>query len=324
MVEVVRKDHCDVPSVAKASPKSGEQTIETAWVSVVIPVYNGEAFVAEAIESALDQTYDNVEVIVVNDGSTDQTSSILEAYGNRLKVISTENGGLSVARNIGILASTGRFVAFLDADDIWHPLKLSFQVRALEQNPDWVVVCNRRVKFGDTRELRIDDIELLIQSHSPDAYPILHRNPVHASSVLVRKQALAHAGLFVPKLGGAAEDTEMWARLSKLGTVAVCEPHLTYMRDHASNTTKTYQYRKQKLATLDFMRHRWSHDPRAVDILNRNLSANAVAFAYEASERGQYSLARRYFYQAFRLNPGRIKWLLKTLLYLGRPDVERL
>ena len=96
------------------------------------------------------------------------------------------------------------------------------------------------------------------------------------------------------------------------------------MRDHASNTTKTYQYRKQKLATLDFMRHRWSHDPRAVDILNRNLSANAVAFAYEASERGQYSLARRYFYQAFRLNPGRIKWLLKTLLYLGRPDVERL
>ena len=91
-------------------------------VSAIIPVFNGEATVAAAIDSALAQEFDGeVEVIVVNDGSTDATSSVLEAYRGRMTVVDRVNGGPAVARNAGVRASRGEYVAFLDADDIWMP-----------------------------------------------------------------------------------------------------------------------------------------------------------------------------------------------------------
>lgn len=104
-------------------------------VSVVIPCYNAERWVAEAVDSALSQTYEPMEIIAVNDGSSDTTGSILASYGTAVHTITQENAGLSGARNAAILQAKGEYVAFLDADDVWAPTKTEQQMQFLLANP---------------------------------------------------------------------------------------------------------------------------------------------------------------------------------------------
>ena len=101
-------------------------------VSIIIPVYNGENFVIEAIESALNQTYENIEVIVVNDGSVDRTEELITPYLRRLKYIKKENGGVSSALNLGIKESQGEYVSWLSHDDIYYPEKIKKQINFLK------------------------------------------------------------------------------------------------------------------------------------------------------------------------------------------------
>jgi glycosyltransferase involved in cell wall biosynthesis len=103
-------------------------------VSVVIPAFNAEAFVAEAIESVLAQDYDPIEVIVVDDGSADGTAAVASGYP--VRVITQENGGQAAARNAGVAAAKGTFVSFLDSDDLWLPSKLSTEVAHLSEHPE--------------------------------------------------------------------------------------------------------------------------------------------------------------------------------------------
>ena len=105
-------------------------------VSVVIPTYNYGHFVAEAVESALKQTYPNLEVIVVDDGSNDDTAERLRQFGNQIIYIYQQNKGLSSARNAGIRRATGEWVAFLDADDVWHAEKIAKQLAAVGGDHD--------------------------------------------------------------------------------------------------------------------------------------------------------------------------------------------
>lgn len=104
-------------------------------VSAVIPNYNYAQYVGEAVASALDQTYENLEVIVVDDGSRDDSLKVLEVFGDRIKVIAQQNAGVSVARNAGVAASSGKYVAFLDSDDAWLPRKIERQVACFESDP---------------------------------------------------------------------------------------------------------------------------------------------------------------------------------------------
>ena len=108
----------------------------TPAVSCVIPVFNGERFIGECLDSVLRQTYDPIEVIVVNDGSTDGTKAILDRYGDRISVIDQPNAGVKAARNNGMAAAAGEIIAFQDADDIWLPEKTALQVERLVRNPD--------------------------------------------------------------------------------------------------------------------------------------------------------------------------------------------
>lgn len=104
-------------------------------VSVVIPAYNAERYLAATIDSALASTFDDLEVVVVNDGSKDGTQAVAEAYGGRVRVINQPNAGMSPSRNRGIDSSDSEFIALLDSDDVWHPAKIAAQVRALQERP---------------------------------------------------------------------------------------------------------------------------------------------------------------------------------------------
>jgi glycosyltransferase involved in cell wall biosynthesis len=110
--------------------------VRSGVVSVVIPAFNAEAFIGECIGSALSQTYPQVEVIVVDDGSTDATASVVARFGTAVRCLRQANARQAAARNAGIKAASGEFVAFLDADDVWRPEKLERQLALFEERPE--------------------------------------------------------------------------------------------------------------------------------------------------------------------------------------------
>ena len=114
--------------------------VDLPLVSVVIPAYNCERYLGRAIRSVLAQTYPRIECIVVDDGSTDGTAEVIDRFGSAVRAIRQENGGAAAARNAGIRTATGRYIAFLDADDYWLRNKLELQIHILEKNPDLVLI----------------------------------------------------------------------------------------------------------------------------------------------------------------------------------------
>lgn len=125
-------------------------------VSIVIPTYNRAGMVSEAIDSALGQSYNKTEVIVVDDGSTDGTEGVLKRYGDRIRVIRQKNAGCSAARNKGIEASRGEIVAFLDSDDLWLPIKIERQVAVLEKVGSSISCCWCNTRWEKASGEKID------------------------------------------------------------------------------------------------------------------------------------------------------------------------
>ena len=124
-------------------------------VSVVIPTYNHALFLREAVDSVLAQTVAPVEIIVVDDGSSDETPAILASYGDRIRVIRQENGGVAVARNTGIVAARGELLAFLDSDDVWLPRKLELQLQLFDRDPDLGLVHSAVEDFDESGALGV-------------------------------------------------------------------------------------------------------------------------------------------------------------------------
>src|SRR4030095_14530375 len=118
-------------------------------VSVIIPTYNGALFIAETIESVLTQTHRDVEIIVVDDGSTDETPRVLQRFAEHLKVVTSDRNGIPAARNRGVRFSNGRYLCFLDHDDLWKPDKLARQVKMFDQHPEVGFCFTDYETFGD-------------------------------------------------------------------------------------------------------------------------------------------------------------------------------
>ncbi|MGZ5476756.1 MAG: glycosyltransferase family 2 protein [Thermoanaerobaculia bacterium] len=119
-------------------------------ISVIIPTYNYASYVREAIDSAMEQSYPALEIIVVDDGSTDATAQVLSGYGDRIRVLRQKNQGVAAARNAGIAAARGDYLAFLDSDDIWKPRKLELQIARFDADPDLGLVRCGAETFGGT------------------------------------------------------------------------------------------------------------------------------------------------------------------------------
>jgi glycosyltransferase involved in cell wall biosynthesis len=187
-------------------------------ISVVIPAYNAAHFLPRCLNSVFAQTLQPAEVIVVDDGSADDTAEIARKLGAR--VVSRPNGGLSAARNTGIHNSSSEWVALLDADDMWSPGKLRAQADLVQE--DTVLVYTGIRIFGDEG----------VRSISPGARPaearkmLRYRNPITPSTVVAKREALARNGGFREDIR-ACEDWEMWVRLQRLGSFAAVTDPLT-------------------------------------------------------------------------------------------------
>ncbi|MBN1315744.1 MAG: glycosyltransferase [Anaerolineales bacterium] len=206
-------------------------------VSVIIPVFNQGRYISQAIESVLAQTCSNYEIIVVDDGSTDDTRRVLEPYLDRITTIYQENQGSSVARNNGLEIAQGRFVVFLDADDTFLPDKLACQVAIANQDPSLGVVHSGWRMVDQSGEI-VKEVEPWLNAPCLDLETWLWWRPVSLGASLIRRDWLERVGGFDPDLR-LAQDTDLMLRLALKGCKMAWfrQPTLCY-RQHDSNKTR--------------------------------------------------------------------------------------
>lgn len=205
-------------------------------VSVIIPTYNSANYVTNAVDSVLAQTFTDLEVIVVDDGSTDDTREALSRYAAPVRYLHQDNAGVSVARNLGIAESRGRYVAFLDADDTWMAHKLERQLQALDNSHEMGV--------SYSAHLVVDDVLRPVAVHGSQRWSsaledLLYKGNVVGSicTVLVEHSLLKQVGGFDPELSQCA-DWDMWIRLARhTEFLYIDEPLVTY-RQHDNNMSR--------------------------------------------------------------------------------------
>ncbi len=199
-------------------------------ISVVIPTYNREELITEAIDSVLAQTYRDFEIIVVDDGSRDRTSDRVAQYGDRITYHVQENCGVAAARNAGIRLSQGEFVCFLDSDDLWKPQKLATQIRFADAHPEYALLSTELQGFdadgkvGGRRKAEMYTIRngLVIED-------LLFGNWIQTSTVMLRRDCLDEAGWFDEDVGQFGEDWLLWMRVvSRFPIYFLPEPLVSY------------------------------------------------------------------------------------------------
>ena len=209
-----------------------------ALVSVVIPTYNYAHFLIGAVESALAQTYPDREVIVVDDGSTDDTRDRLAPFEGRIRYIYQENQGLSAARNTGIRAARGALVAFLDSDDLWHPEKLAVQARYLDEHPEVALLASDHLDMHTSEVGGVDwprlDGSRAIEAHAVSFEDLVVGSRFGACGVVARKWCFDEVGFFDETLR-SAEDVDMWIRIASRFPVAKLEFPLWVYRHHGTS-----------------------------------------------------------------------------------------
>lgn len=193
---------------------------EKPLVSIIIPVYNGADYMCEAIDSALNQTYKNIEVIVINDGSTDETDCKAKLYGDRIRYLSKTNGGVSTALNAGIKVMRGKYFSWLSHDDIYQCNKIEEQVRLLERydyKNTLIALCNNN--FIDTNSSNISNLKET-QRFADNQYVtwneallnLVQHGSFNGCSLLIPAETLRKCGFFDEKLR-YAQDVLMWMNL---------------------------------------------------------------------------------------------------------------
>lgn len=229
---------------------------QPSLISIIIPCYNQGHLLAQAIDSALAQAYPHVEVIVVDDGSTDNTCEIAQRYVGRVRYVRQQNAGLSAARNTGLTVAKGNYVNFLDSDDRLLPEKLARQAPLLEADPGLALVyCRHFVTDADGNRTPAEKRE----SPRGEVYHALRRGnflPVH--SALVRRACIQEAGGFDAKLR-ALEDWDLWLRIALRYRFDRVEEPLVEYRDLGDSMSKDY-YRMTEAFFQVMQRHTLDHD----------------------------------------------------------------
>lgn len=202
---------------------------ESPRISVILPVFNTEKYVAEAIDSVLGQTYTNIELICVDDGSTDDSLSILRSYGDRVMVIESEkNGGIGAARNKGLVVAKGDLIAFIDADDIWATDKLALQLEAFRADPE-LAMC-------------FAHMECFLSPELPEEVRKIRYCPVGASpgiiagTSLIKREVAERVGVYNEHLR-VGEFIDWNTRAIDAGFKSIVLPQVLYRRRvHETNT----------------------------------------------------------------------------------------
>jgi glycosyltransferase involved in cell wall biosynthesis len=293
-------------------------------VSVIVPAYNAEHFLARTLRSALGQTYVPLEIIVIDDGSTDSTAAVACAFAQgdkRVRVISVPNGGVARARNIGIREAAGEFVAFLDADDLWHPTKVERQVAALDEMKGCAAV------YVISRDIDIDDRVL------KDAKPVmfngytfarhLYHKPIgNGSSLMVRREEALAVGGFEPSWAtrglGGCEDLDFELKLAARYPIGALPLYLMGYRISPGQMSSNKS--RMARAAIETIRSHIEAGPPLPDWAAKAAMTHVSAYAVSNYTKGRHwKLAASEFLHLGRADLMRAlrvaRWLLKEEIY---------
>lgn len=223
---------------------------------MIIPAYNAREFVKSSLDSVLAQDFDDFEIVVVDDGSTDGTSDVLREYGGLIIWKSQQNRGQAFALNEGLRIASGQYIALLDADDMALRERLRIQVKILEENPEVALVYSDRYQID-----REGHVAGVIPSRPFDKFKLLQRNFIPRSSVMIRRQILDVVGDFDQGNSGN-DDWDMWVRISESASLLHIPQPLIQYRIHDKNISLTRPKR------LDF--YRWTRLTMLKSVRNRN------------------------------------------------------
>jgi len=225
-------------AIIRSIPARGSANQGSCVISVVIPAYNAGKFIGEAIRSVLRQTCAEYEIIVIDDGSTDNTADIIGKCFPQVRYFHTPNQGVSRARNYGIRKARGEFIAFLDADDLWLPEKLEKQLAAFTADREVMLVFTEHRAF-DENGFRISPFSKKERLMKGDIVKnIFLHTRVTTSTVMVRKEAIQEVGLFEENLK-AAEDDNLWMRIALRCKIHLIDEVLVHYRWTENSLSRT-------------------------------------------------------------------------------------
>lgn len=214
----------------------------TKHISVVLPVYNGQTYLAEAIESVLNQSYTKFELIIINDGSSDSSDEIIRSFkDSRIKYLHQQNKGLGATLNEGLKLASGSFIARQDQDDLSYPKRFEKQISFLEKHPE-IIMCGTWARI-----IKENDGNAAFHKHSSNSallhLDMLFDNPFVHSSVMFRKEALNKAGYYTIDRN-VYEDYDLWSRFLQYGQLANLPEVLLDYRHHQQGLSKNFQHFK--------------------------------------------------------------------------------
>jgi glycosyltransferase involved in cell wall biosynthesis len=287
---------------------------EADWVTVIIPTYNRAHLIGKTIQSVFAQTYERWDIVVVDDGSTDETAQVVAQFSDRVTYLQIPHSGLSaVARNVGIAHAQGEFVAFLDSDDLWLPTKLAVQVAAMKRNPQAGLVCTNAIQFSESpqgaeRVFWCNDL--------PSSGKIFHRlyqgNFIVTSTVLVRRECFEIVGKFNEDLSlRTGQDYELWLRLAAHHDV-ICIPEvLARYRVHQIRLDRSLQENLIREANILL-----GTRDRYPDLVGQLGSSANRRIAQVYRELGRYSFKHNRFLDARKYFDLALQW------YLGNAELR--
>ena len=295
-------------------------------ISIIIPVYNGEDYVRQAIDSALAQTYANFEVVVVNDGSTDGTERILESYGDRIRYVTQPNGGCGSALNRAVREARGAFISWLSHDDLMAPNKVARQVEFLGQQGDpgsCVVYGEYSVFYGDepvTSNVPAVHIPAVRPEHF--RYFLTTRNMLHGCTLLIPRRALLEHGMFNESLK-TVQDFDLWFKLGRTERFVFCPGVGIHARAHPnqdSNRKRDLFMGEANAMLTRFVRELTPKEIRSASGTSLVLGTYLIA---ETLQRRNFTEAAAY---ALELADARVRELLVPVDpdHDGRDDLETL
>lgn len=301
-------------------------------VSVVIPVWNSAAFLKDSLDSVLSQDYPRMEVIAVDDGSTDGSNEILAAYGNRIRLLRQDNKGAAAARNLGVRSASGRFVAFLDADDVWLPGKLMMQMQYLLSHPDFKIVFGQFAFWHAGHDGQYHDPLAFLDK--PETWEIKQElsgwiyadeildSCIHMIAAVIYREVFEIIGGFDESLL-AGSDYDFWLKATYRFRAYKIPRCLALYRIHPRGITGTprttnfpYLVLKRAVDTIGLV----GPDGRAVarSVVRRRLAKSWLNFSLLHLDRGDASIGRRALREYLRVTGYSPSSLVNCAVVLAR------
>jgi glycosyltransferase involved in cell wall biosynthesis len=289
-------------------------------VSIIMPVYNGEAYLREALDSAFAQTYRRFELIAIDDGSRDGSAAILDGCGDRVRIVREGRGGnAGIARRKGIATATGAYLAFLDQDDLWMPEKLEKQVAFMETHPDvGLSFTSFKILLNDGYQHEDFYAERPQVPTKVDLESLFRENSIYMPTPMVRRSTYDAVGGLDERLSGT-DDFHLWMKIAIVSQIGFLPDVLGVYRLHGANTSGNHALMlKNEFHALSLLVDESAQARQRLGsaVVRERLADQAYRVAHKLRESGDPAEAAAWTAVALRSNPFDAKNYLVHLKYL--------